>query len=387
MGMDASRQPVIIDAARTPFGRRNGWLSGVHAAELLGHAQRGVIARVGLDPESVEQVIGGCVTPAGEQYGHVTRTSWLHAGLPPETGATTIDAQCGTAAQALLLVSGQIAIGSLETGLACGVELMSRVPLTAKQGTGLGTPRPADWSLDTPDQYTGADRIAALRGFSRTDLDAFGLRSQENAHAAWDAGHFDAQIIPVRTSPENDAEAPSVVTRDQGLRETDMEALGRLKPIKEGGLHTAGTSSQVSDGASAAVLTSARRAADLGLVPKARLLSQCVVGGDLTYLLDGPVRGGQILLDRLGMSVEDIDVFEINEAFASVPMSFQQVHDVPDDKLNVNGGAIAMGHPAGATGIRLVATAVEELVRRDGQVAMIAICASASTTCLVLERM
>ena len=387
MSTDPTRSPVIVDAARTPFGRREGWLSGVHAAELLGHAQRGVIDRVGIDPGEIEQAIGGCVTPAGEQYGHITRTSWLHAGLPPETGATTIDAQCGTAAQSVLLLAGQIALGSLQAGLACGVELMSRVPLTPKQGTGLGTPRPADWSIDTPDQYTGADRIARLRGFSREDLDSFGLRSQQRARAAWDAGHFDAQIIPVRVPAGDDPDAPALVTRDQGLRETSMEALGRLRPVKDGGLHTAGTSSQISDGASAAVLTSARRAADLGLTPRARLLGQCVIGGDLEYLLDGPVRGGRILLERLGMTVDDIDVFEVNEAFASVPMSFQQVHGVPDDKLNVNGGAIAMGHPAGATGIRLIATAIDELARRDAQIAMIAICASASTTCLVLERL
>ena len=314
--------PVIVDAARTPFGKRDGWLSGVHAAELLGHAQRGVLDRTGIDPDLVEQAIGGCVTPIGEQFGNITRTSWLHAGLPTATGTTTIDAQCGTAAQALSLVAGQIAIGSLEVGLACGVELMSRVPLTYKVGTGLGTPRPASWSVDNPDQYTAADRIAVRRGFGREDLDAFGLRSQRRAAAAWDAGLFDDQVIPVAT-PDH-----GTVTRDQGLRESSTAGLARLKPVKDGGLHTAGSSSQVSDGASAALLMSQEKAEELGLKPKARLLNQCVMGGDLEYMLDAPIEAAAKVLARAGMTIGDVDVFEVNEAFASVPMSFAQVHEI-----------------------------------------------------------
>lgn len=377
--------PVILDAARTPFGRREGWLAPVHAAELLGRAQTGVIERLGIDPSSVDQVIGGCVTPVGEQYGHVTRTAWLHAGLPAETGATTIDAQCGTAAQATLLLAGQIAMGAVDLGVACGVELMSRVPLTPKSGTGLGTPRPAGWALDTPDQYTAADRIALRRGLTRPELDAFGLRSQQRAQAAWAAGRFDDQILPVEVVRADGT--TDVVRRDQGLRETSLEALAGLRPVKEGGLHTAGTSSQVSDGASAAVLASASAARARGLAPRARILAQCVIGGDLELMLDGPVRGAQILLDRLGMTMGDLDVVEVNEAFASVPMSFARVHGVDEERLNPQGGAIALGHPAGATGIRLIATALGELVRRDASLAMVAICASASTTCLVLERL
>lgn len=378
--------PVIVDAARTPFGKREGWVSGLHAAELLGSAQRGVLDRLELDPSLVEQVIGGCVTPVGEQFGNIARTSWMHAGLPSRTGATTIDAQCSTAQQAVLLLAGQIALGSLEVGMACGVELMSRVPLTYKQGLGHGTPRPEGWSVDMPDQYEAADRIARLRGFTREDIDAFGLRSQQRAQAAWDAHRFDSQIIPV-TVPGPIGAEPTVVQRDQGLRETSMEALGRLKPTKEGGLHTAGTSSQVSDGASAAVLMSEDRAHALGMPPKARLLAQCVIGGDTELVLDGPWQAAQILLERTGMKVGDIDVFEVNEAFAAVPMSFAQVHDADEDLLNPNGGAIALGHPAGATGIRLLATALAELERRDKQVAMVAICASAATSCLILERL
>ncbi|MFE6508428.1 steroid 3-ketoacyl-CoA thiolase [Nocardioides sp. NPDC057767] len=373
--------PVIVDAARTPFGKREGWLSGVHAAELLGYAQRGVLDRTGVDPTLVEQAIGGCVTPIGEQFGNITRTSWVHAKLPTATGTTTIDAQCGTAAQAVSLVAGQIAIGSLEVGIACGVELMSRVPLTYKVGKGLGTPRPESWSVTNPDQYTAADRIAVRRGFDREDLDAFGVRSQERAAAAWDAGVFDGQIVPVAT-PDG-----GQVVRDQGLRESTLEGLARLKPVKEGGLHTAGSSSQVSDGASAALLMSEQRAGDLGLKPKARLLNQCVMGGDLEYMLDAPIEAAAKVLARAGMTIGDVDVFEVNEAFAAVPMSFARVHGVDADRLNPNGGAIALGHPAGATGIRLIATALAELERRDASIAMVAICASAATTCLLLERL
>lgn len=378
--------PVIVDLARTPFGKRNGWMSTIHSAELLGLAQRGVLERAGIDPEIVEEVIGGCVTPLGEQYGNIARTSWLHAGLPPHTGATTIDAQCSTAQRAVQLLAGQIAAGATDVGVACGVELMTRAPLTAKVGTGLGTPRPESWSVEYPDQYTGADRIARNRGFTREDLDAFGLRSQQLAKAAWDAGRIDAQIIPVTVPSLEPGQKPVRVTRDQGLRDSNLEGLARLQPVLDGGLHTAGSSSQISDGASAALLMSAARARDLGVKPRARIVAQCIIGGDLEYLLDGPIDAGRKVLERSGMTIADIDLFEINEAFASVPMSFAQVHGVSEDRLNVNGGAIAVGHPAGATGIRLLATALDELERRDASTAMVAICASASTTALILER-
>ncbi|MDF3317740.1 steroid 3-ketoacyl-CoA thiolase [Rhodococcus sp. C3V] len=374
-------KPVIVDAARTPFGKREGWLSGVHAAELLGYAQRGVLDRVGVDPDAVDQVIGGCVTPLGEQFGNIVRTSWMHAGLPLKAGCTTIDAQCGTAQQSVQLIAGQIAIGAVDVGVACGVELMSRAPLTYKVGTGLGTPRPESWSLDTVDQYTAADRIAVKRGFSREDLDSFGLRSQQRAAAAWEAGRFDSHIIDV-VAPGSDVP----VHRDQGLRESSLEGLAKLRTVQEGGLHTAGTSSQVSDGASAALLMSADRARMLGVRPRAKILAQCVIGGDIEFMLDGPVDAANIVLGRTGLTIDDIDLFEVNEAFASVPMSFAQVHGVDPELLNVNGGAIALGHPAGATGIRLLANAIDELERRDKSIALIAICASAATTCLILER-
>ncbi|ASR36277.1 acetyl-CoA acetyltransferase [Prauserella marina] len=375
-----STSAVLVDAARTPFGKRDGALSGVHAADLLGAVQRGVLDRTGVAPDSVGQVIGGCVTPIGEQFGNITRTAWLHAGLPAATGATTIDAQCSTALQAVLLVAGQIATGSLDVGLACGVEVMSRVPLTPKSGRGLGTPRPENWALDTPDQYTAADRIAARRGFGRADIDAYGLRSQRRAATAWRERRFARQIIPV-------AAGGGLVEKDEGLRDTSMAALAALTPTKPDGLHTAGTSSQVSDGASAALLMSSRAAEETGVTPLARLTAHRVVGGDTEYLLDGPVEAASLLFERTGMTVADIDLFEVNEAFAAVPMSFARVHGIAEDRLNVSGGAIALGHPAGATGIRLLATALAELERRDASTAMIAICASAATSCLILERL
>jgi acetyl-CoA C-acetyltransferase len=377
--------PVIVDAVRTPFGRRNGSLSGLHAAELLGAAQTAVLARTGVDPQLVDQVIGGCVTPIGEQLGNISRTAWLHAGLPSHVGTTAIDAQCGTAQQAVQLLAGQIAIGAVDVGVACGVEVMSRVPLTPKAGIGLGTPRPAGWRIDMPDQYTAADRIARYRGFSRADLDAYGLRSQCLAQTAWAERRFDGHVIPV-TAPNADG-AEVIVDQDEGLRETSMHALAALMPTKDGGLHTAGTSSQVSDGASAALLMSQEHAGSLGVTPRARLLAQCVVGGDTQLMLDGPVAAASKLFERTGMSVADIDLFEVNEAFASIPMSFAAALGVDYDRLNVNGGAIALGHPVGATGIRLLATAIDELRRRDGQIAMVAVCAAAATTCAILERL
>jgi len=372
--------PVIVDAARTPYGKRGGVFSGIHAVQLLADTQRAALARVGVDPAAVDQVIAGCVTQAGEQSGNVGRFAWLHAGLPDETGVTTIDVQCGSAQHAVNLLAAQIAAGEVEVGLACGVEAMTRVPLLSNLGE-VGRPRPDNWTVDLPAQYEGADRIAERRGFSREDLDAFGLRSQQRARAAWDAGRLDRQILPVTLADG------SVVSRDEGLRETSMEALAGLKPIREGGLHTAGTASQISDGATAAVLMDERRARDLGLRPRARIVAQTLVGGEPRYLLDGPVRAGERLLARTGMSVSDIEVFEVNEAFAAVPMSFAQVHDIDPERLNVNGGAIAIGHPVGSTGIRLIANVIDELERRDAQFGMVAICTGgAQATGAIIER-
>ncbi len=375
--------PVIVDAARTPYGRRGGTLSSLHAVQLLAHAQRGVLERTGIDPELVGEVIGGCVTQAGEQSGNVARFAWLHAGLPEEVGATTIDAQCGSAQQAVHLIAAQIAMGHLEAGMACGVEAMSRVPLLANLGDGShGRPRPDDWSVDLPAQFEAADRIAARRDLTRADLDAFGLRSQQRARTAWDEGYLDRQIMSVKLADG------TLVERDEGLRETSLDALAGLRTIRDDGLHTAGTSSQISDGASAALLVGEDRARELGLRPRARLVAQCLLGAEPRYLLDGPVRAIERLLARTGMGVGNIDLFEVNEAFAAVPLSAQRVHGIDLERLNVNGGAIALGHPVGSTGIRLIATLVDELERRDQTLGLVAICAGgAQVTGAIIERL
>lgn len=377
--------PVIVDAARSPSGKRGGWLSSLHAAQLLGQVQRAALERVGVESEMVEQAIGGCVTQAGEQASNVTRTAWLNAGLSEQTGATTIDSQCGSGQQAAHLIAGQIALGTIDVGMACGVEMMSRVPLLSNIPEGLGGPKPADWTLDLPNQFVGADRIARRRSFTREDLDSFGLRSQQRAAAAWSEKRFHRQIIPI-TVPGPDGSV--VIDRDQGLRETSMDALSALRPVIDGGLHTAGTASQISDGATAAILMDESRARDLGLRPRARMVSQCLIGAEPEFLLDGPVQAAQRVLDRARMSMSDMDLVEVNEAFASVPMSMAQMHAVDPDKLNVNGGAIALGHPVGSTGIRLMAAIIDELERRDQQFGLIAVCAGgAMASAAIIERL
>ena len=370
-------EAVIVAAVRTPIGKRGGWLSGLHAAELLGAALRGLVRRSGIDPTEVEQVIGGCVTQAGEQSNNVTRTAWLHAGLPARTGCMTVDSQCGSAQQATHLVAGLITAGAIDVGVACGVEAMSRVPLRANLGSEVGRPRPESWSIDLPNQYVAAERIAEHRGLRREDVDRFGWGSQVKAGRAWAEGRFDAEIVPVGS-----------VARDQGLRETTVDGLAELKPVLDGGVHTAGTSSQISDGASAVLVMAADRARALGLRPRARIVAQCLVGADPYFHLDGPVQATERLLERSGMKIGDLDLFEVNEAFASVVLSWAQVHEPDPSLVNVNGGAIALGHPVGSTGTRLITTALHELERRDSSTALITMCAGgALSTGTILERL
>src|SRR6266545_2341523 len=314
---------VIVEAVRTPVGKRGGVLSGVHAAEILGGVQKALIA-------------------------------------------------------------GLIAADAIGVGIACGVEAMSRVPLgTAALGgrADAGTPRPGSWDIDMPSQYVAAERIARRRGLSRADTDAFGLRSQTLAQAAWAQGHFDREVVPVKVGPD-------MVDRDQGLRETSLEALARLKPMVEGGLHTAGSSSQISDGAAAVLLADADRARQLGLRPRARILAQCLIGAEPYYHLDGPVQATERVLERSGMGIGDIDLFEVNEAFASIVLSWLAVHQADPDRVNVNGGAIALGHPVGSTGARLLTTALHELERRDAATALVTMCAGgAMSTATIIERL
>jgi len=383
--------PVIIDAVRTPLGKRNGWLAGLHPAQLLGFVQAQVIERAGIDAALVEQVVGGCVTQAGEQSNDMIRRAWLYAGLPQHTGATAIDAQCGSGQQSAHLVHDMIAAGTIDVGIACGIESMSRIPLGGNVPPGLGDPRPDDWAIDMPNQFEAADRIAANRGLTRADLEAFGLASQQKARVAVDEGRFKREIAAV-TAPVLDAEGKPtgetrVVDTDQGLRDTTLEGLAQLRSVLPDGLHTAGTSSQISDGASAVLIMDEDKARSLGLTPRARIVNHCLVGSDPYYHLDGPIEATQRLLDRTGRSIADFDLFEVNEAFASVVLSWAGQHHVDLDKVNVNGGAIAIGHPVGSTGTRLITTALHELERRDQSSALISMCAGgAMATGTILER-
>jgi acetyl-CoA C-acetyltransferase len=394
--------PVIVEAVRTPIGRRRGWLAGLKPQAVLAHAQRAVVERTGIDAADIGQVLAGCVTQAGEQGGHVGRHAWLYAGLPHQVGVTTIDAQCGSSQQAVHLAVALIHAGVVEAAIGCGVEVMSRAPLGANiTGTGpceeaggrhpYARPRPDDWSIDLPDQFTAAERIAARRGLTRSDLDAFGLRSQQRAAKAQADGRFDREITPIEAPVLGEDGVPTgevrTVTRDQGPRETTLDGLARLRPAAGDGLHTAGTSSQISDGAAAVLVMSEERARAYGLRPRARIRAQALVGAEPYYHLDGPVQATARVLERSRMSVHDLDLYEVNEAFASVPMSWLQAYGADPERLNVNGGAIALGHPVGSTGARLITTALHELERRDASTALITMCAGgALATATILER-
>ncbi|MEU7694511.1 steroid 3-ketoacyl-CoA thiolase [Microbispora hainanensis] len=383
-------EAVIVDAVRTPVGKRYGALSGLHPAELLGVVHRALIERNGLAAETVEQVIGGCVTQAGEQANNVTRQAWLHAGLPYTTACTSIDCACGSGQQAVHLVAGLIAAGAIDVGIGCGIESMSRVFLGAAVTAGPGSPFPPSWSLDLPDQFTAAERIAQRRGITREDADALGLRSQRRAARAWAEGRFDGQVLAVEapvTGPEGPTGETAVVTRDQGLRDTGREALASLRPVIPGGIHTAGNSSQISDGAAGVLLMSAGRARDLGLRPRARIVASGVVGSDPCYHLDGPIDATRHVLRKAGMKLPDIDLVEVNEAFASVVLSWARAFDADMDRVNVNGGAIALGHAVGSTGSRLLTQALCELERTGGSTALVTMCAGgAHATATVIER-
>ena len=374
-----TREAVIVGATRTPIGKRNGQLAGLHATKILGAAQVEVIKRAGIDAASVDQAIGGCVTQAGEQGASVTRNAWLAAGLPYTTGTTTVDCQCGSAMQANHMIEGLILSGAIDVGIACGVEAMSRVPLGANVMNGPGSSRDTDFDLDMPNQFEAAERIAKNRGITRDDIEELGVLSQQRAKAAWDEGRFAREVFAME-APVLDAEGKptgetQVVDRDGGLRDTTKEGLAKLKPVLPDGIHTAGTSSQISDGAAAVLWMSRERAEAEGLTPRARVVARVNVGSDPYYHLDGPVDATREVLKKAGMSISDIDLFECNEAFASVVLSWQRVHDIPMDKINVNGGALAIGHPVGSTGSRLIVTALHELERTGKEFALVTMCA------------
>ena len=390
------REAVIVDAVRTPIARGKqgrGDLCSFHPAHLLARVQDALVERNGIDPAEIEQVIGGCVTQAGEQSNNITRVAWLSRGKGWHTGGTTVDTQCGSGQQANHIISSFVRSDSIDAGIACGVEVMSHVGLGANVINGPGYFQPPDWPWDTsPDQFTSAERIANNRGITREDVDRLALASQEKAARATEQGHFEREILPLDVPVTGEDGQPTGETRrvdrDQGIRPSTLEGLAQLKPVMEGGIHTAGNSSQISDGASAVLWMSREKAESLGLRPRARILSGVVVGTDPYYLLDGPIDATNAIMKKTGMQVSDFDIVEINEAFAAVVLSWAKVFDADMEKVNVNGGAIALGHPVGATGSRLITTALYELERRDATTAFVTMCCgSAVGTGAVIERL
>ena len=371
---------VIVEAVRSPLGRRGGGLSTLHPADLLGAVQLAAIQRAGIDPSAVDQIVGGNVTQIGEQAFNIARTAWLAAGLPMNVAATTVDSQCGSSQQATSLGAGLIASGACDVVLACGIESMSRVGLGANVKSGPGRPLPKSYFplYEPTSQFEGAERIATKWGISRHDTDSFGLQSQERAARARAEGRFEREIVAI-TAPVLDEDGKPtgetyVVSADEGIRETSLDKLGSLKPVLEGGVHTAGTSSQISDGAAAVLLMSADKAAALGLKARARIVNHCLVGVDPVLMLTGPIDATRRILSRTGMTLNDIDTVEINEAFASVALAWEREMHADMSKVNPNGGAIALGHPVGATGARLIASALHELERSDKTNALVTMC-------------
>jgi acetyl-CoA C-acetyltransferase len=370
---------VVVESVRSPVGRRNGGLSGMHSADLLATVLGALVERTGIDPAYVGQVVGGCVGQVGMQTGNVARTGWLQAGLPITTAATTVDTQCGSSQQATNLAYALIRAGVVDSAVACGVEVMSAVRMgaTVPKDPFVGKPYNRNYwkHHEVTSQFEGAERIAEQWGIPREQLDAWGKQSQDRAAAAWAEGRFDSQIIPVE-APDGD-DATKLVTRDEGPRETTLEGLAALKPVladRDPAFHTAGTASQISDGAGAILLMTEDKAAALGLEAKFRVVDTCLAGSDPVLMLTGPIPATEQLLARTGWSIDDIDVVEINEAFASVVLAWQQETGADPARVNPNGGAIALGHPLGGTGVILLTKAMHELERSGGRRALVTMC-------------
>jgi acetyl-CoA acetyltransferase family protein len=379
---------LIASAVRTPIGRRGGRLSGVHAGVLLGTAIAEALRRSGVPPEAVDQVLAGCVTQVGDQAYNVGRVAWLTAGLPDTVPGTTLDAQCGSSHQAVSLASALIESGGAEIVVAAGVEVMSRHPLGSNVEGGVGNPLGAAYRehYEVVNQGESAERIADKWGIDRAECDALGLRSQTLAADAWAAGRFDDEVVVVDL-PLDEAEGRATLDRDEGLRDSTSDGLGRLKPVfRPDGRHTAGNSSQISDAGAAMVLLSAGAAERFDVEPLGAVTAQTMVGVDPVLKLTGPIPATAQILQRSGLTLDEIDVFEVNEAFASVVGAWLRETGASLDKVNVNGGAIALGHPVGATGVRLCTTAVHELRRRGGGRALVTMCCGGGLgTATVLE--
>ena len=373
---------VIVEAVRSPLGKRKGGLSGTHSTVLLAKLQAALLERSGVDPREVGQVVGGCVGQVGMQAMNVTRNAWLTAGLPIDVAATTVDAQCGSSQQASNLAFALVAGGVVDCAVGCGVELMSRVPMGAAipKDPAVGKPvTKAYWKHhEFTSQFEGAERIAKQWGITREATDAFGKQSQDRAGQAWAEGRFDSQILPVEVPELDDERKPlettHIVSRDEGLRETSLEGLAGLRSNLPDGVHTAGTSSQISDGAGALLMMNREKAAALDLTPKATIVDTCLVGSDPALMLTGPIGATQKLLRDNGLQMGDIDVVEINEAFASVVLAWEMELKPDMATVNPNGGAIALGHPLGGTGAVLLTKAVHELERTDGEHAVVTMC-------------
>jgi acetyl-CoA acyltransferase len=384
------REVVIVEAVRTPVGRghpEKGYYKDVHANTLLGATFVELIDRAGIEAGLVEDVVTGCVQQYGEQSYNIGRNAWLQAGLPIETPATTIDRQCGSAQQAVNFAAALVATGVHDVAIGGGVEHMGHIPLSvnAKLVDELGSPYPPELLARHPVVHQGlsAELIAETWKISRRDCDEIALRSQQRAARATDEGRFEREIMPFRVNG-------SVYTDDQGIRrETTLEVLAELKPaFKEDGVITAGNSSQISDGASAVLLMSRDKAEELGATPRARIVDQTTVGVDPVLMLTGPIPATRKILERNGLRMDDLDLIEINEAFASVIAAWERELEPDVDRVNVNGGAIALGHPLGSTGARLITTLLHELERTGGALGLVTMCCGGGLgTATLIERL
>jgi len=382
-----AREVVIVNAVRTAMGRRNGMLSGTHPVTLGAKVLRAVVDQVGLDPALVGDVVFGNVSQVGEQAANIGRNVVLEAGFPIEVPGTTVDRQCGSGQQAIHFAANLIQSDVVDIAIGGGVEVMSRVPMGSNfQVAGFPFTQFMRETYDLTSQGVAADNIARKWGFSRQQLDEFGLMSQERARAARDAGKFEKEILPVEVEHEG---VQGVFKTDEGIRETSLEKLGTLTPsFGENGLHHAGNSSQITDGAAAVLLMSADKAKELGLKPRARIVAQAVVGSDPHLMLTGPITATPAVLKKAGLKLEDIDRVEINEAFASVVLAWQKEMGADMSKVNVNGGAIALGHPLGCTGARLMTTLLHELERTGGRYGHEVMCCGGGIgTATIIERL
>jgi acetyl-CoA acetyltransferase family protein len=354
-------EAVIVEAVRTPVGKRNGSLKDVHPANLGALVLTELVRRTGIEPRLVEDVIFGCVTQIGEQASSIGRTSWLTAGFPYTTAASTVTRACGSSQAAVHFAAALIQAGVVEVAIAGGVESMTRIPLGTAAAAGPGNPYPPEFReiYDVVPQGISAHRIAQKYGVSRREMDEFSVQSHERAARATDSGLLESQIVPVEVEG-------GTFKVDEGIRRsTSYEAVSNLKPAFDPEHHiTAGNSSQISDGAAAVLLMTPEKAAELGLRPRARIVAQTVVGTDPVLMLEGPIKATPIVLAKAVLELADIDLFEVSEAFASVVVAWQKQTGADMEKVNVNGGAISIGHPLGASGARLLCSLLYEMERR-----------------------